>query len=683
MFGLFLVKKFPLSHAVKRPCAVSVCGGEDESQAVNFLGGPFSTAGLKTSGSAYTEPEPQSPSAESGQRRGGRAQLPFLLQASCMTGETRRFSTFSCPSTAPLHTMAVRLFWAVTSVLLASFCVQAPAFTNIQTNLCKWCNYSSPVCEGNVCYSNCSFNSFCLQSEEICVAVWKQDNVGISVQTLCHHPQDPIENITISNYSSSECVMVPQPTQKGRLFICACVDEHECNDKLIFEKGSNGFLKLQSKDVLPVVVISLLPPLLVAVIATMGFYLYRTRQSGKKPKHWGPKRTQYQSLDTPVGPCTGASPEEYHGKLEALPDLSTTCGSSVNHNMEQLPIQLEEVVGKGRFAEVWRARLNSSSTAQYETVAVKIFPAVEYNSWQNERVIFSDANLKHDNVVQFLTAEERWASAGSPQREYWLIMAYHGMGNLQDFLSGHVLSWAELHAMAGSVVQGLAHLHSDVSPSGIPKVPVAHRDLKSSNIVVKNLRECALCDFGLALRLDLSLTVDDLANSGQVGTARYMAPEVLESRVNLEDPEAFKQMDVYSLALVLWEMVSRCEAIGEVKSYEPPFRSKVCDQPCVESMRDLVLRDRGRPDIPASWTTHQGVKVLCGTITECWDHDPEARLTAQCVVERFSALSEEQGCQDLFNNNQQQLTSTCVETQAHASPSTSSLKDTATLVKEV
>lgn len=41
-----------------------------------------------------------------------------------------------------------------------------------------------------------------------------------------------------------------------------------------------------------------------------------------------------------------------------------------------------------------------------------------------------------------------------------------------------------------------------------------------------------------------------------------MAPEVLESRVNLEDLESFKQMDVYSMALVLWEIASRCDAIG-------------------------------------------------------------------------------------------------------------------------
>lgn len=50
--------------------------------------------------------------------------------------------------------------------------------------------------------------------------------------------------------------------------------------------------------------------------------------------------------------------------------------------------------------------------------------------------------------------------------------------------------------------------------------------------------------------------------SSQVGTARYMAPEVLESRINLENIESFKQADVYSMALVLWEIISRCDAIG-------------------------------------------------------------------------------------------------------------------------
>lgn len=33
--------------------------------------------------------------------------------------------------------------------------------------------------------------------------------------------------------------------------------------------------------------------------------------------------------------------------------------------------------------------------------------------------------------------------------------------------------------------------------------------------------------------------------------------------------------------------------------------------------------------------------VICATIKECWDHDPEARLTAHCVAERISTLEDE------------------------------------------
>lgn len=58
----------------------------------------------------------------------------------------------------------------------------------------------------------------------------------------------------------------------------------------------------------------------------------------------------------------------------------------------------------------------------------------------------------------------------------------------------------------------------------------------------------------------------------------------------------------------MWYVKVKCVYVcvgAEVKSYEPAFGSKVCEQPCVDSMRDLVLRDRGRPDIPSAWTQHQ------------------------------------------------------------------------------
>lgn len=33
--------------------------------------------------------------------------------------------------------------------------------------------------------------------------------------------------------------------------------------------------------------------------------------------------------------------------------------------------------------------------------------------------------------------------------------------------------------------------------------------------------------------------------------------------------------------------------------------------------------------------------MICATIKECWDHDPEARLTAHCVAERIAELEDE------------------------------------------
>lgn len=45
----------------------------------------------------------------------------------------------------------------------------------------------------------------------------------------------------------------------------------------------------------------------------------------------------------------------------------------------------------------------------------------------------------------------------------------------------------------------------------------------------------------------------------QVGTRRYMAPEVLEGAINFHR-DAFLRIDVYALGLVLWELLSRCTA---------------------------------------------------------------------------------------------------------------------------
>lgn len=241
---------------------------------------------------------------------------------------------------------------------------------------------------------------------------------------------------------------------------------------------------------IPVVVVSLVPPVLVAIVATAAFYFYRTRRPDKpgppaRPD-WPTKRTQelYQAFDLPCGGVGArgeggggggvgeAERDESNAKVPSNNDTISDMTDWQGQLAEQLPIKLEVLVGKGRFAEVWRGCLlegEKGGVNSYETVAVKVFPAVEYASWRNECSILADPKLEHENVVRFLAAEGR-GSPGHAHVKYWLVLAYHSLGNLQEFLTANILSWEELLAMAGSIARGLAHLHSDTTPSGVPKV---------------------------------------------------------------------------------------------------------------------------------------------------------------------------------------------------------------------
>lgn len=206
------------------------------------------------------------------------------------------------------------------------------------------------------------------------------------------------------------------------------------------------------------VLLSLLPPLLVALVTAAAFYFYRMQRSDKPDPPARPRWPHKQALDPSY-------------KALGLPRTQTD-QSQADDGTELLPIKLEALVGRGRFAEVWRGRLLGSQGAgaqTWTTVAVKVFPAVEETSWRNETSVLSDPDLQHDNIVRFLAAEER-GPPGHVHRKYWLVLAYHGLGNVQDFLTANTLSWEELVALAGSVAQGLAYLHSDTTASGAAKV---------------------------------------------------------------------------------------------------------------------------------------------------------------------------------------------------------------------
>lgn len=194
-------------------------------------------------------------------------------------------------------------------------------------------------------------------------------------------------------------------------------------------------------------------------------------------------------------------------------------------------IQLEKIIGNGRFGQVWRGRWRG------ESVAVKIFSSREECSWTREAEIYQTAMLRHDNILGFIAADNK---DNGTWTQLWLVTDYHENGSLFDFLTTHTVNSRTMVLMALTIATGLAHLHMDIVGTYVKdcktqckeckectgKPGIAHRDLKSKNILVKANLSCAIGDLGLAVRHNPKTDTIDIPSTHRVGTKRYMAPEV-------------------------------------------------------------------------------------------------------------------------------------------------------------
>uniref|UniRef100_U5EVS8 Serine/threonine-protein kinase receptor n=1 Tax=Corethrella appendiculata TaxID=1370023 RepID=U5EVS8_9DIPT len=307
-----------------------------------------------------------------------------------------------------------------------------------------------------------------------------------------------------------------------------------------------------------------------------------------------------------------------------------------------LPIQLIEMKARGRFGCVWKAQMKP------EEVAVKIFPMAEKQSWITEQEIFKLPRMNHPNILQFIGAEKHTESTHT---DFWLITAYHHHGSLCDYLKSHTVTWTDLCKIAETMARGLMHLHEEIHETKTEglKPAIAHRDFKSKNVLLKDGLTACIADFGLALVFTPGIAIGD--THGQVGTRRYMAPEVLEGAINFTR-DAFLRIDVYACGLVLWELVSRCTAHGGiVGDYTLPFEIELGSHPTLEEMQENVVTKKIRPRIHDHWRGHPGLSAICDTIEECWDHDAEARLSSSCVMERVSQHTKYQQTQLLIETN--------------------------------
>lgn len=79
--------------------------------------------------------------------------------------------------------------------------------------------------------------------------------------------------------------------------------------------------------------------------------------------------------------------------------------------------------------------------------------------------------------------------------QLWLVTHFHELGSLYDYLQCIKLKPEECLCMCLSIASGLVHLHTEIVTKQ-SKPAIAHRDLKSRNILVKRNGQCCIADLG-------------------------------------------------------------------------------------------------------------------------------------------------------------------------------------------
>lgn len=212
----------------------------------------------------------------------------------------------------------------------------------------------------------------------------------------------------------------------------------------------------------------------------------------------------------------------------------------------QRAYQLDEEIGRGAAATVWRARDRGAG----REVAVKVLheehmghPKAVARFLQERSILLG---LRHPNIVRVhdLLSTSDGALA--------LVMDLVHGGNLREYLTQRrTLPTGEAAALLAQVADALGAAHER---------SVVHRDLKPNNVLVDRDLDgsprARLTDFGIARVLD---SPGMTTVGAVVGTPNYMAPELIEGG------RPTPAVDVYALGMMFYELL-----VGR-----PPYADRV------------------------------------------------------------------------------------------------------------
>ncbi|KAI5015912.1 hypothetical protein ZWY2020_059451 [Hordeum vulgare] len=211
------------------------------------------------------------------------------------------------------------------------------------------------------------------------------------------------------------------------------------------------------------------------------------------------------------------------------------------------------LVGTGKYGFVYKGRIESE---EHHTVAIKVFKLDQLGATKSFLAeCEAMRNTRHRNLVRVVTVCSTTDPIGNEFKA--LVLEFMRNGDLESWLYPTLLH--EHHpkrqlclgsriTIAVDIAAALDYLHNHCMP------PMAHCDLKPSNVLLDDVMGACVGDFGLAKFLHGYYTSSGIDGStslvGPRGSVGYIAPEYgLGSKISMEG-------DVYSYGIIILEMLT-------------------------------------------------------------------------------------------------------------------------------
>ncbi|XP_057971081.1 putative kinase-like protein TMKL1 [Malania oleifera] len=225
-----------------------------------------------------------------------------------------------------------------------------------------------------------------------------------------------------------------------------------------------------------------------------------------------------------------------------------------------------EVIGKSSYGTLYRACLDRSNFSSLRLLRF-LRPACSGRMKEVVSVIQLLGQIRHHNLVPLQ------AFYAGPKGEKLLVFPFFGYGTLAQFVregKGESHNWDIIYRISIGIARGMDHLHTGLNR------PIIHGNLKSKNVLLDRDFEPYVSDFGLHLLLNPTAAQEMLESSAAQG---YKAPELIKMK------DASEETDIYSLGVVLLELLTGKEAISEHPSPVPDFYLP-------NTMRNAILNHR-------------------------------------------------------------------------------------------